>query len=86
MKTLKIDDTVYNLAYLISYKYKAKSKGAAKRTKKSDEVESTPASGALKSDSFLCVHFLNCKPIILKKDEADAVWSKLAATLNLYKP
>ena len=86
MKTLKIDDTVYNLAYLISYKYKAKSKGSAKRTKKSDEEEPTPALGTLKSDSSLCVQFLNCKPILLKKDEADAVWSKLATALDLDKP
>ena len=80
MKTLTIDDTVYNLAFLISVKYKAKSKVPAARGTKSGKVES-PAT--LKSASSLELRFLDCDTIHLKKDKADAVWSKLSRLLDL---
>ncbi len=38
MKTLTIDDTIYNLAFLISVKYKVKTKATAQRSAKSDDV------------------------------------------------
>ena len=79
-KTLTIDDTVYNLAFLISVKYKAKTKVAARRGAKSDHAE-TPE--ILKSASSLDLHFLDSDTIYLKKDQADAVWRKLAITLDL---
>ena len=79
MKTLTIDDTVYNLAYLISVKYKAKTR-VASRGAKSKTVE---AAEPLKSASSLDLHFLDCETIHLKKDKADAVWSKLSRLLDL---
>ena len=80
MKTLTIDDTIYNLAFLISVKYKAKTKAAARRGATSDHVK-TPE--ILKSASSLDLHFLDNDTIHLKKDQADAVWRKLAPTLDL---
>ena len=80
MRTLTIDDTVYNLAFLISVKYKAKCKVPAVRGAKSGKAES-PAT--LKSASSLELRFLDCDTIHLKKDKADAVWSKLSRLLDL---
>jgi hypothetical protein len=80
MKTLTIDDTVYNLAYLISVKYKAKTKAATPRGAKSEPVESPQT---LKSASTLDLHFLDCDKLHLKKDSADAVWNKLSRLLEL---
>ncbi len=80
MKTLTIDDTVYNLAFLISAKYKAKTKVNARRRAKSEKVESPES---LKSASSLDLHFLDCDSIHLKKDQADAVWRKLTRILDL---
>lgn len=80
MKTLTIDDTVYNLAFLISVKYKAKSKVPARKGAKSKKEESPEP---VKSASSLDLHFLDCELIHLKKDQADAVWSKLSVLLNL---
>jgi len=79
MKTLTIDDTVYNLAFLISVKYKAKTKVAAGRGAKSEPLESRET---LKSASSLDLHFLDCDTIHLKKDKADAVWNKLSLLLD----
>ena len=67
MKTLTIDDTLYNLAFLISVRYKAKTKATALRR--------------AKSASSLDLQFLDCDPIHLRK--ADAVWGKLSASMNL---
>lgn len=80
MRTLTIDDTVYNLAFLISVKYKAKSKVPAVRGAKSGKAESPTT---LKSASSLELRFLDCDTIHLKKDKADAVWSKLSRLLDL---
>ena len=80
MKTLTIDDTVYNMAFLISVKYKAKTKVVARRDAKSDEIET---SETLKSASSLDLQFLDCDTIHLKKEKADAVWGKLSILLDL---
>lgn len=69
MKTLTIDDTLYNLAFLISVRYKAKTKATALRR--------------AKSASSLDLQFLDCDPIHLRKAKADAVWGKLSASMNL---
>ncbi len=79
MKTLKIDDTIYNLAYLISVKYKHKIREAAPTGKPG----TAKAKGTLKSASSLDLHFLDCDTIHLKKDKADAVWSKLSLLLEI---
>ena len=80
MNTLTIDDTIYNLAFLISVKYKAKTKVAAGRGAKSKKVESPEP---LKSTSSLDLHFLDCDSIHLKKEQADEVWRKLSRFLDL---
>ncbi len=80
MKTLTIDDTIYNLAFLISVKYKAKSKVAARRSSKSEDPESPET---LKSASSLDLKFLDCDTVHLKKDKADAVWKKLSILMDL---
>ncbi len=79
MKTLTIGDTTYNLAYLISVKYKARTKKEAPgpRSKKRIPIET------LKSASALDLHFLDCDTIHLKKEKADAVWKKLSHLLEL---
>ncbi|MGL4401843.1 MAG: hypothetical protein ACRCXD_18430 [Luteolibacter sp.] len=79
MKTLTIGDTVYNLAYLISVKYKAKTRKdlASAKSKKPTDPE------ALKSASTLELHFLDCDTLRFRKEKADAVWSKLAQILEI---
>lgn len=77
MKTLTIADTVYNLAFLITVTYKAKTKVAARKDSKSDDAES------LKSASSLALQFLDCDTIHLKKDKADMVWAKLTTLMDL---
>jgi len=79
MKTLIIGNTTYNLAYLISITYKAKTKKVTPSAK-SNEPASTET---LKSASSLELHFLDCDTIHLKKEKADAVWSKLSVLLEL---
>ena len=83
MKTLTIGDTVFNLSYLISVKYKAKSKAVAPRGGKSSNAGHSDPAGPLKSASSLELHFLDCDTIHLKKDKADAVWSKLSVLLDI---
>ena len=80
MNTLTIDDTVYNLDFLISVKYKAKTKVPARKGANSKKDESPEP---LKSSSSLDLHFLDCEMIHLKKDKADAVWKKLSVLLDL---
>lgn len=79
MNTLKIDDTVYNLAYLISVKYKHRIKEATPTGKPGTAT----ANRTLKSASSLDLHFLDCDTLHLKKDKADAVWSKLFPMLGI---
>lgn len=79
MKILTIGDTGYNLAYLISFKYKAKTKKVVPGAK-SPKLALT---GTLKSASSLELHFLDCDTVHLKKDKADAVWNKLSCLLDL---
>ncbi len=79
MKTLTIGDTTYNLAYLIRFKYKARTNqdDPSPKSKKSAGTEN------VKSASSLEIHFLDCDSIHLKKDKADAVWKKLTHLLDL---
>lgn len=79
MKTLTIGDTTYNLAYLISVKYKAKTR----KEVPSPKSNKLALPGELKSASSLDLHFLDCDTIHLKKDKADAVWKKLSHLLEL---
>ncbi len=79
MKTLTIGDTVYNLAYLISVTYKAKTK----KDVPSPKSKKTAVLGALKSASTLELHFLDCDTLHFRKEKADAVWSKLAHLLEI---
>ena len=80
MRTLTIDDTIYNLAFLVSVKYKAKTKVVARRDAKSDGIE---PSGTLKSASSLDLKFLDCDTVHLKKDKADEAWNTLSILMNL---
>ena len=79
MKTLTIGDTTYNLAYLISVKYKARTRKDAPSPKSKKRAPT----GEVKSDSTLELHFLDCDTVYLKKDKADAVWKKLTHLLEL---
>jgi hypothetical protein len=79
MKTLTIGDTTYNLAYLISVKYKAKTREVTAGAKSKNPV---PA-GTVKSASTLELHFLDCDTLRFKKEKADAVWKRLNQLLEI---
>jgi hypothetical protein len=81
MKTLTIGDTTYNLAYLISVKYKARTRKDVPRPRSKKPA----VAGEIKSDSTLELHFLDCDTVHLKKDKADNVWKKLTHLLELDK-
>jgi|GEM_PF-4803475 len=79
MKTLTIGNTTYNLAYLIRLKYKARTKNIVPSPKSKNPALTKIQTSA----SSLEIHFLDCDMIHFKNDEADALWSRLSALLEL---